>query len=201
MPWIPSTTIASSAGTSAETYKHMNNKSNKITWLIAFLISALVVSYFVTIITDNPTLGQMYNQQIAEREKGSVEMTEPEYTVEKTFFLTHSDGASLTMKIVKFKCCNRVFAMANIHEQFIGFDYYNKAWVYQIGKKEKQEVPVLHLTSIAHELLHISTMHYLKNGANGMDRAVQEKMAYNFEHLLTQILSLEEDGYLVIQKI
>lgn len=179
----------------------ITKKQNKLVWLLAFLISAFVCGWIISIVFENKTLGQMYNQQIAEREKGSVEMTEPEYTVEKEFFLTHSDGASLTMKIVKFKCCNRVFAMANIHQQFIGFDYFNKAWVYQIGKKQKQEVPVLHLTSIAHELLHISTMHYLKSGANGMDRAVQEKMAYNFEHLLTQMLSLEEDGYFVIQKI
>lgn len=201
MPWIPITTIASSAGASADMYKSKPMKSNKITWLIAFLISALIVSYFVTIITDNRPMGQMYNQYIADREQDSINMKEPVYDVEKTFFLNHSDGASVTMQIVKIRCCDRVAAFTKFDQELIAFGYFNKVFVNQIGTTTKQEVAQIYLTSVVHELTHLVTVYHLEKGANPLDRTVQEKMAYDLEFLLSQIIELSNDGYISLQII
>jgi len=174
---------------------------NIFAWSVAFLISALAIGALLSVVLDSKAFGQMYNKDIAKREQGSINMREPEYVIEKTFNLTHSDGASVTLKIGKFRCCDNIAAFTEIEQQTIGFGYFNKVNVNQIGTSTKQQVAQIYLTSVAHELLHLVTMYHLQKGANPMDRTVQEKMAYDYEFLLSQIIELHNDGFISLQNI
>jgi len=172
----------------------MNNKSNKITWLIAFLISALIVSYFVTIITDNKTLAQLSDVQ--ERIQGSIEFKEPEYTIKRTFFLTDTAGKSISLHLVNFHCCSQTAAMVKDGQLFIG--YHNVSFGKPIGATTTMAIPEIWLLSLVHETHHLSVFNNVQHCAVLLSRGCLENMAYYQEHLIAQINSLAEDGHIII---
>ena len=141
---------------------------------------------------------QMFNESIAARELGSLTMVEPKYTVYKRFQITHSTGDALMVNLVKFHCCNNIGGMVKDGELYVGF--MNTTLRTQLGTTTKADVPELSLFTIVHELHHIVQMKHLSNGENPMTNKMLERTAYDFEGLLQQLISFEEDGHFSITK-
>lgn len=174
----------------------MKNKSNKITWLIAFLISALIVSYFVINITDNSAVAQMAGTQ--ERIQGSLNFVEPKYTIKRTFYLTDNDSKSVSLHLVNFHCCSNTGAMLKDGALYIG--YSNVSFGKPVGATTTMAIPELWLASIIHELHHLSMFNNVQHCTILLSRECLEHTAYYQETLYSQIVSLEEDGHIILYK-
>ena len=167
----------------------------KITCLLAFLISACLVSWFVYAVNSVQPVYNTYNQGIADREQASLTMPETKYSITKTFLLNHTDGTPVKFHVVKFECCLQVSGMVKDGEIYIG--YFNQIKAHPItatNSEEMVEVPELDLFVIIHETHHASLLAN-KNNCDEITRVCLEKTAYGQEHLIRQIKSLQEDGY------
>lgn len=190
MPWIPTTTIASSAGTSAKFYPKKPMKNNKL--LLIILIAVLLLIVFPWNALANRVYFQAaYNESIAYREHLSLTMRLPNYKVEQTYQITHSDGTPLMFNVTKFECCDAPTAMVKDGQLY--FDYYNTVQVVPLGATNtdiKVDVPEFRTETVIHELCHrIINKHTMISNPK-----LEERMCYDFEHLYTQIKSLDEDN-------
>jgi len=191
--WLPKSTIPSSAGDYK--LKNMNNKSNKIVWLIAFLIMALIVGYLL----QKENLYQaMYNQDIALRETLS-KAVQPKWTAEKTFIITHTHGSSTNFNVAKFQCCG---TGGVVKDGQIYMGYVNTVEATPLGTTTKTQIPLIDIEILGHELVHLITLqpYVLEQCPALASHDLQEKIAYNWGHLYSQIRSLDEDGYIRLTK-
>jgi len=191
--WLPSSTIPSSAGDYK--LKTMKNKSNKIIWIFAFLITALLLA---SSIESTVKYQAIYNQDIAKREELS-KTVQPKWNTEKTFLLTHTHGSSTEFNVVKFECCG-TGAMVTKGNLYMG--YLNTVEGTQIGTTKKSQIPVIDIELLGHELTHLVTLqpYVLQKCPALATQDLQEKIAYNWGHLYSQIRSLDEDGYIRLTK-
>lgn len=195
MPWIPITTIASSAGASADIYKSKPMKSNKIVWLVVFLLSALLVTYLLKGSTVYPAI---YNPDIALRETLSKTVI-PKWNTEKSFIITHTHGSSTNFNVVKFECCG-TGGMVKDGQLYMG--YLNTVEATPIGTTTKTQIPIIDIEILGHELVHLTTLqpYVLEKCPALASHDLQEKIAYNWGHLYSQIRSFEEDNWIRLQK-
>ncbi len=174
----------------------MKNKSNKLVWLVSFLISALTLAYFGTTDTDNNTFAQMAGTQ--ERIQGSINFVEPKYTIKRTFYLTDNDGKSVSLHLVNFHCCSNTGAMLRDGALYIG--YSNVSFGKPIGATTTVAIPELSLASLIHELHHLSMINNVQHCTILLSRECLEHTAYYQETLYSQVVSLEEDGHVILYK-
>lgn len=168
-----------------------------------FILAVIFCIFKFVLITpaDPKYYEAIYDPNIALRELRSLNMPTPKWNIEKTYQITFPDGTPVMFNVTRFECCNGPIAM--VKDGNLYFDYWNTAKAHPITATDTAlmvDVPEFRMESILHELLHLVTLHHLKDGANPMLNTTQEKMAYSFESLYTQIKSLEEDGYFVLVK-
>lgn len=142
---------------------------------------------------------QMIREEIFQREMGSVFAKEPKYINQRTFQLTHSDGSPAPLHIVKFECCT-VGGMVKNGELYIGT--LNNTYRRPIYATTSELVPVLEMSTVIHELVHLTTKHFATSSAciDVNNSFWQEKIAYNAEWLYRQMMMFDEDGYYKISK-
>lgn len=171
---------------------------NKITWLLAFLISACLVSWFVYAVNSVEPVYNTYNQGIADREHASLTMPEAKYSITRTFLLNHTDGTPVKFHLVKFQCCLQIGGMVKDGELYMG--YLNEVQGTPLGATTTQMIPEIEMNILVHELVHLGTLHYVKDCPDFSTNVCQERIAYNVEDLYTQIKSLNEDQFFNINK-
>lgn len=139
-----------------------------------------------------------YNQDIANREQLSLSF-KAKFSNEKTYLLTQTHGSSTQFNVGKFDCCG---AGGMVKDNQIYMGYLNTVAGTTLGTTTKQQIPEIDIGILTHELVHYVTLqpYVLKQCPSLSDRLLQEQIAYNAEHLYTQIKSLDEDGFIRLIK-
>jgi len=170
---------------------------NKITWLLAFVLSVYLIGWLVYTITSVQTVYQ--NNFTEDRIQKSIS-TVPKWNVEKTFYLTQTNGSSTVFEVAKFECCGTGGLVTWGGTLVMG--YLNTVEAISIGTTTKQQIPEIEISILIHELLHLVTIQpaVIAKCPALAEPILQEEMAYNIESLYSQIKSLEEDNKIRLNK-
>lgn len=114
----------------------------------------------------------------------------------KTAQITHTDGTPVRFTLASFNY--------DITGTTGGFVDGMKEIMKIAYRNPDNDIPRIQLTVLVHELVHLSTLHYglikQKCRTDVLDNECQEKFAYDAQFLLEQVLQLEKDGWLIIDK-
>lgn len=134
----------------------------------------LAFSNFDQIYFQLKTVSNQYDlTTMAGREMASVNKGDFTYKTSKCGIIKHTDGDKM------------VFCLGEFNDSTGGF---------YSSDKELMVVGSFNQYVLIHEITHATTLHFYKKGfTNILSSEVQEKMAYNAEHLLMQIIAFKED--------
>lgn len=158
---------------------------------------AIIFCWITTIATSS---GPVLQQSTAEDRIQSSLNNTPEWTTERAFILTQTNGSSTLFEVAKFTCCGTGGVVTRDGGLILG--YLNTAEVNQVGTTSKVRVPEIDTAILVHELFHLVTTQpavLQRCPALGESR-LQEEIAYNIGGLYEQIRALDEDGYIKLIK-
>lgn len=170
-------------------------KDNIYTVALAILILSMI-TLWAGIISGKNTY--YYDEGIAKREMLSLS-TNVKFNTEKKYFLNHSHGSSTILNIGKFECCG---PSGMVRDNEISMGYVNTVSATQLGTTTKKDIPEIDIEVLGHELVHlITTQPYVVERCPALkENILQEKIAYNWGFLYSQVRSLDEDNLIRLTK-
>lgn len=145
---------------------------------VIFSVLFLVFTFFFLKHKDSTALSEYLVENydlstVQGRELASISKPLSPYKTKKCTKLKHTDGERLT------------FCVADFDGTTGGF--YD-------SKKELMVVGSMDIYTIVHEITHATTLHFYKKGFSDISASqTQEKIAYNAENLLSQIMSFQQN--------
>lgn len=155
----------------------ISKKQNQFTWLVVFLISLFVVSMVLSVV------------------KGEVvpTPTENDYTVIQEHQIINQHGSSTKLQFIKYNKPMRVLAW--VHRNDVTGEKTMKVASFSTKKVGKKEIPVIELSTVLHEMVHLTEFQYIPVGSNSEQIEIR---AYDYVYMVEQIFALQTKKLIII---